>query len=299
MKKQIVLVLLCVFSIFLIFGSSSAWQGRMGGMGDPYGLTPDESDFLIHPALITRSEGFNVYTHFNFTYTNINQWDLEDDLTFWGGSSYQESDSSGDQYDYGALLGTSFNLGAGRMGIFFAYEGMNRDIEGDSDYPYSSTFYTLGVYNSTSADYDLESDINDFSLRIIYGQPIDVNCLNVGVEAKISYINEEQSNKWENNGGWSFLNHTTTTLWHWSEANTLWFQAPYDSDYWNAQIKTSANGRICLDNMVPIDVTLSFGGGFIFAGDNEYKYKANQSGVGSTDLDSDGDIDGFNPGVFK
>ncbi|MBW2182107.1 MAG: hypothetical protein JRG81_17320 [Deltaproteobacteria bacterium] len=52
MKKQMLLLVLVLLSVFLVFGSSLAWQGRMAGMGDPYGLTPDESDFLIHPSLI-------------------------------------------------------------------------------------------------------------------------------------------------------------------------------------------------------------------------------------------------------
>lgn len=303
MRKQMVLIFLGLLSVFLIVGSSIAWQGRMAGMGDPYGLIPDDSDFLIHPALIVNGEGLDFYSHLNFKYTGISQWDMDIDFDYNGlvipvgpvSGNYKESfDSSGDQYDYGALLGPVFSLGAGRMGIFLAYEGMNRDIDGDADY--TGSFSAVVPLYSTSADYDLESDMDDFSLRIIYGLPVDVNCLNLGAEAKISYVNEKQSNKWDDNGGISFLNLPISTFRsHW-EANTLWFQVPYDSDYWLAEFKGSANGRICLDNMMPIDVTLSFGGGPIFAGDNEYKYEAEYSGVGSTDLDADGDTDGFTLG---
>ncbi len=71
MKKQMALIVFVLLSVFLIFGSSFAWQGRMAGMGDPYGLTPDDSDFLIHPALITRGEGFDVFSHFNLFLVHI------------------------------------------------------------------------------------------------------------------------------------------------------------------------------------------------------------------------------------
>jgi hypothetical protein len=290
MKKQIVLVLLVLLSVFLVFGSSLAWQGRMAGMGDPYGLTPDDSDFLIHPALIVGGEGFDFYSNLDFKYTGISKWDIYIE-------PFDESfDSSGDQFDYGAMLGPVFSLGTGRMGIFFAYEGMNRDIEGDADYPGDPSWPPFADA-STSADYDLESDMNDFSLRLIYGLPIDVNCLNIGAEAKISYIDEKQTSEWENNDGRSLLNRLNIIARnHWA-ANTLWFQVPYDSDYWQAEFKASANGRICLDNMMPIDVTLSFGGGPIFAGDNEYKYEAeNTGGPPGAHFDADGDVDGFNIG---
>jgi len=293
MKKGIFVGIAAIVAMMMLSVTAYSWQGRMGGMVDPYGLTPDDSDFLIHPSLITRGEGFDVYSHFNFTYTDITKWDLDIDDLFFGTNWDESYDSSGDQFDYGALLGTAFGLGKGRMGIFFAYEGMNRDIDGDADYTSSQNQFGS---TSTSADYDLESDINDFSLRFIYGFPIDVNCLNLGIEAKISYVDEKQSNEWEIGDGGSFLNHPLATLNVFWEANTLWFQVPYDSDYWNAGLKASANGQICLDSIGPIDVALSFGGGFIFAGDNEYKYEVNEPGGDTADVDGDGDIDGFNLG---
>jgi len=113
---------------------------------------------------------------------------------------------------------------------------------------------------------------------------------------KISYREEDQKNEWANNAGRSFLNHPMATINFWMEANTLWFQVPYDSDYWDAQFKGSVNGQICPGGIDPIDITLSFGGGFIFAGDNEYQYETEQSGIGTADADLDGDVDGWNIG---
>jgi len=280
-------------TVFIFSSPSFAWQGRMSGMAEPYGLIPDESDFLIHPSLITRGEGFDVYSHVDFTYTDIYKWDMDLDVT---SSPWEESfDSSGNQYDYGALLGIAFPLGAGRIGIFFEYDGMDRDIDGDADYLYSTSSFNLGD-TSTSADYDLDTDMDSFSLRLIYGLPVDFNCLNIGGEAKISYIDEKQNSNWENNAGTSLENQPLTSYLFWWEANTLWFQIPYDSDYWDAQFKASADGKICFDGINPLDITLTVGAGFIFSGDNEYNYSADMTGVRRAYVDVDGSVDGYNLG---
>ena len=148
MKKGIFFLMAVTMAMLLVAGASYAWQGRMSGMASPYGLTPDDSDFLIHPSLITRGEGFDVYSNFDFIYTDIYKWDFENNIN---GSFWKDSyNSSGDQYNYDALLGVAFQLGTGRMGVFFEYEGMERDIDGDAEYPDSST----GPDLSNAADYD-------------------------------------------------------------------------------------------------------------------------------------------------
>jgi hypothetical protein len=47
-------------------GVSHGWQGRMAGMGDPFGLVQDESDFLIHPSGIADGKGTNFYGNYRF-----------------------------------------------------------------------------------------------------------------------------------------------------------------------------------------------------------------------------------------
>ncbi|MBW1814501.1 MAG: autotransporter outer membrane beta-barrel domain-containing protein [Deltaproteobacteria bacterium] len=264
MKKILLVVVGLV--VFAFVGNSYSWQGRMEGMGNPYGLV-------------------------SFTYTDITQWDLDAESGV--GDTYY--DASGDQQDYGAMAGTAFPVGPGRLGIFFAYEGVRRDVDGDADY---SDMGSTSGDGSTTADYDLESDMDDFSLRFIYGLPINVNCLNVGGEMKFAYRDEEQKNKWDNNVGYSFLNIPTIsqTGFFWVEANTFMFQIPYDSDYWDAQFKGSVAGKVCPAGIKPIDVVFSFGGGFIFAGDNEYTFEGELDPFRDAYVDGDGDISGWNLG---
>jgi len=59
MKRTPLLIVVLTFLVFSMAGIAHGWQGRMAGMGDPYGLIKDESDFLIHPAGIAKGQGIN------------------------------------------------------------------------------------------------------------------------------------------------------------------------------------------------------------------------------------------------
>ncbi len=75
MSKRILFVVLLPVLVFALAGVSYSWQGRMGGMGDPFGLVADESDYLIHPAKIAKGEGIRFYGDYRFTYTGVTKWD--------------------------------------------------------------------------------------------------------------------------------------------------------------------------------------------------------------------------------
>ncbi len=57
MKKVVITMIGLLLLVFALSGISYGWQGRMGGMGDPYGLVEDESDYLINPAGIAQGQG--------------------------------------------------------------------------------------------------------------------------------------------------------------------------------------------------------------------------------------------------
>ena len=73
MRKSYLLMILPLL-VLVLANTSYGWQGRMGGMGDPYGLIADESDFLIHPAKISKGEGVRFYGDYRFTYTGVMDW---------------------------------------------------------------------------------------------------------------------------------------------------------------------------------------------------------------------------------
>jgi len=124
MKKSVFIGIAVIMVMLMLSVTAYSWQGRMGGMGDPYGLTPDESDFLIHPALIANGKGLKFYSNFDYTYTGISQWDLDIEVS---SAQWESFDGSGDRQDYGALLGSAFSAGPGRLGVFFAYDGSRQD----------------------------------------------------------------------------------------------------------------------------------------------------------------------------
>ena len=73
MKKFLTFCLLLLF-LFIAPMASEAWQGRMAGMGDPYGLLEDESDLLIHPGKLAAGKGVRFYGNYCFNYTDIIDW---------------------------------------------------------------------------------------------------------------------------------------------------------------------------------------------------------------------------------
>jgi hypothetical protein len=187
MKKRILLFIVCLSLLVLaLAGTSQAWQGRMGGAGDPYGLLSDESDFLIHPAKIAKGEGVRFYGDYRFTYTGVLDWDHEVDMLTTASvlANFYDYETSGQEYKHNALLGATTPLGPGRFGIFFTYNGMRGNYDGDE------VEWTGAVYNYYN--YNLTSDLDNFALRLIYGLPI--GGFNLGGEVQFAYRQEKQEN---------------------------------------------------------------------------------------------------------
>jgi hypothetical protein len=244
MRKRYLLLLLPLLLLALA-GTCYGWQGRMGGMGDPYGLVADESDFLIHPAKIARGEGIKFYGDYRFTYNGVTDWDYEFSRFSLAGvwSRTYWDNVSGDEYRHNALLGAAFPLGPGRMGLFFTYDGMRGDYDGD--------------YASTGGSFErleLMSTLDNFALRLLYGMPL--GGFKLGGEVQFAYRQEKKETK----------SYTATSTWvneYWYWINVyMW---PYESSYWEALLKGSIEGKVG-----PLDLEFTVRGGFDFASDNEW-----------------------------
>ncbi len=164
-------------------------------MGNPYGLVEDESDFLIHPFGIANGEGLKFYGGYSFKYRDVLDWDYT--LTTFSPTTGVLREQwpfrgSGDEIKHDALAGAAFPLGSGRMGLFFNYVGKRGDFDGkenEFNYPGSTFFH----------EYDLKSDLDAFSLRLLYGLPlgnIKIEGLPMGIfkfggEIELAYRNEE------------------------------------------------------------------------------------------------------------
>ncbi|MCJ7774396.1 MAG: autotransporter domain-containing protein [Desulfobacterales bacterium] len=281
MKKYLLLFTLMLLSVFMVFGSSHAWQGRMAGMGDPYGLVQDESDILIHPAMIMNSFGTRFYTHYRFTYTDVMDLDYKWNFSDPSQSFDYDFKASGDEYQHEALLGSTFNLGSGRMGVFFTYENKNGEYDGKIDQsgtPFPDT------------DFNLDSDKMDFTLSFLYGFPID--CINIGFEAGLAYHNEENKTV-QGVPGTGIKNNVFPVVlfpinW-WS--NIYPYMIPYDSEYYETFVKAS----IASELGCAADFGLTLSGGYIFSGDNELDSEGDTV-IGYMDTEMDGDVDGWSLG---
>jgi hypothetical protein len=258
-KRCIVSVVL--FLLVLSFACvSQAWQGRMGGMEDPYGLVQDESDFLIHPAKIANGQGIKLYGDYQFNYTGVLKWDNEVDI-FSALTYIYPRDTSGDELRHKALVGAAFPLGFGRMGLFFTYDGMRGDYDGKD----TCWDPVPSLYHDT---YDLKSDLDNFAFRLLYGLPIGGG-FKLGAEAQIAYSQEENKTLYNED---DLTSHVLDKNYPFGDItiyeNLFPFMMPYDSSYWEALFKGSLDGKVG-----PLDLEFTLRGGFDFGGDNKYEWE--------------------------
>jgi len=267
MRKKYLLLLLPLLVLGLA-SSSYAWQGRMGGMGDPFGLVADESDYLIHPAKIAKGEGVRFYGDYRFLYTGVTDWDVD----FYGGAA--SLDFPGNELRHNALLGSAFPLGPGRMGLFFTYEGQRGDFD----------------FSDVDAAIKLTDDLDNFALRLLYGLPI--GSFKLGGEVGVAYCQEEKE----------FFDYWTDMTEGLVNFHMYWFDyqsnlfippfVPYDSAYWEIPMKLGVEGKVG-----PLDLEFTVRGGIIISGDNTLRINE-QEPVGNVidGVDMDGEVSGWRIG---
>lgn len=268
MKKGRWFILILCFLVFTFTGIAHSWQGRMAGMGDPYGLIEDESDFLIHPSGMAKGEGLKFYGHYRFIYRDVNDWDYTLDRFNTAGvlSLDLPHKSSGDEREHDALFGAAFPLGPGRMGLFFKYAGKDNDYSGSENEWRSGTLYFH--------QYNFRSDVDEFALRLLYGLPM--GGFKLGGEIQLAHRGEENGIFFNGDQGGG-----VRRLW-WNnpfgeedpQRNLFPFIFPFDSQYWEALFKSSVGGAIG-----PAEISFTMRGGFIFNGDNDYDFTRLQSSI--------------------
>ena len=236
------------------------------------------SPILIHPAKLAQGQGVKFYGHYRFTYTDVMDWDF--DYTEIGGVAFfYNYDTSGQEYNHNALLGAATPLGPGRFGIFFTYDGMRGDYDGDE-------FYTFG---SNFAEYDLTKDLDNFAVRLLYGLP--VGPIDVGMELGMAYRNEMQ--KWS----WNQIDMFVSTQNYWlawlvPERNLFPLMIPYDSQYWELLWKAGMEVKL-----LPVIIDIGLRGGYIIGSDNDYEYLFGiPAGANGYNVDMDGDVTGWRIG---
>lgn len=283
MKTKSLFVVMLGFLVLFMAAPTYSWQGRMGGMGDPYGLVPDESDFLIHPAGIANGKGINFYGNYRFNYTDVMDWDFS--FRYFGvANALYPAKSSGDEYKHDALLGAAFPLGPGRMGLLFQYSGRRnnydgKEIENDFGTPNFSKF-------------NLDSDLDSFALRLLYGLPLGK--FKVGSEIQLAYRREENKSKFYfdlfgTDGGPAIGTNQPVGQDDFS-TNTFPFMMPYNSKYWEGLLKGSLEGAVG-----PVKIAFTMWGGIIFSGDNKLDFsEITPIGTGSSVMK--GDVKGWSAG---
>lgn len=273
MKKVLVSLMLCLLLVFVFSGISYCWQGRMAGMGDPFGLVADESDYLIHPAKIANGEGVRFYGDYRFTYIGVSDWDVDINVL----SMNPSFDMSGHEYRHNALLGAALPLGPGRMGIFFTYDGERGAFDGASIFsnPVNNRFF------------EWDNRLDNFALRLLYGLPL--GSFKLGGELGLAYCHEA-------NRQFSFLADLSSGRVNFPDINVDFATPPfipYDSAYWEIPFKAGVDGKVG-----PLDLEFTLRGGVIVSGDNTLAIETQSpAGVVTSSGDLDGDVTGWRIGA--
>lgn len=272
MKKTHLFILILTFLIFSFSNLSYGWQGRMGGMGDPYGLVQDESDFLIHPAKIANGKGIIFYGNYRFNWEDVTDWKHKRT----GNLLYNPMRASGDEWSHDALMGAAFPFGPGRMGILLQYSRKDGDFDGNEP----SSF---GLY-----EFSLKNELDDVVLRLLYGLPI--GGFKLGGEIQLAYRQEENKTSISSN----LVSIDDITYGRpLDPLNILPYMTPFNSKYWQASLKGSLEGSIG-----PAQFSFTTHGGFIFSGDNKFHYvNITLPATINQDKDVRGDVDGYQVGA--
>jgi len=283
MKKVHLFILIIGFMILYLAGPGHSWEGRMAGMGDPYGLIEDESDFLIHPSGIANGKDINFYGNYRFNWRDVPDWNHN--RTYFASpppNDYNPIENSGHEWQHNGLLGAAFPIGPGRMGLFLEYTGKRGDYSGRNNEFYDPNYY----FNRFSFD----SDHDAFALRLLYGLPL--GGFKLGGEIQLAYRLEENKTfiyeDWLGGTYQLYWNFPFGNLFAWINLHQFLF--PYDSKYWEGILKGSLKGEIG-----PVKIAFTMKGGLIFWGDN--KYEATSDGIGGSGfIDVSGDVKGWNIG---
>ena len=257
-----------------------AWQGRMAGMGDVYGLVEDESDFLTHPAGIAAGKGVNFYFDARAKYNETTKWDYS--LSEANGShAYSYSfGADGDEWYGEGLIGVAFPVGTGRAGIFFDYAG-NAIRRGKYN---GSEVYASLSGSSDLSSFDLKNDNDNYTIRFLYGMPVAPD-FRLGAELQVSYKDEILTESF-------YTTHSFYQNYLWNTINPYYnllpYGIPYDSQYLEAQAKLSAEGMIG-----PAKVSFTVKAGRPFGGINKYNYFNDNL----DEVRMEGDVEGWNAGI--
>lgn len=282
-RRYIIICFALVFFFFAFENAGFAWQGRMGGMGDPYGLIPDESDFFIHPSKMKKGEHAKFYANFRYTHPEATDWNygLNRFLPTGAFNSSQHFYTSGSENTFNGNIGSTFPAGPGAMGIFFSYEGEKGKYDGSE---YSTTATPENFL------YDLSNKNHHFQLTSIYSFPL--GDIKMGTELGIakksddqeSFIYDTKSIRGTQNYPWS---------WAFPYLSTFPFMIPYDSDY------TEIQGKIGIQRQWDAsDIVATVRGAHIISGNNDYIYSY-QSPLGTTTnyVDMYGNVKGYSVGT--
>jgi hypothetical protein len=167
------------------------------------------------------------------------------------------------------------------MGVFFTYDGMRGNYDGDEDV----------LLQNNYAAYDLESDLDNFAVRLLYGLPAGGG-MNLGFELGMAYRDEMQETWWNETA----VPGVGSRNFPWSMGVTsrsqFPFMIPYDSEYWELLWRAGLEVKL-----LPVTIDVDLRGSYIITSDNSYTFEWHSPvGTITEDVYMDGNVDGWRIG---
>jgi hypothetical protein len=235
MKKKCLLFLGVGLLLICFASASSAWQGRMSGMGDPFGLVSDESDLLVHPAKIVDGKGSNYYGDYKFDYHQITKWENIATFTIPNTSVFLIHSplmATGSERDHDASLGGTWAFGPGRIGIFVHYALKEGSYGGSNNFNQSGSLL--------QDSFALDTDADSFAVRLLYG--LQIGAWKLGTEVGFSHKSHQNFTDYLTGDGVHLTNNPLGAMV--TEYDTFTFMTPDDSSWNEAALKISAERAI-------------------------------------------------------
>ena len=157
--------------------------------------------------------------------------------------------SSAKEYDHNSLMGVAFPLAKGRMGVFFSYDNKMGDFDGHGS-------YDAGLPDPKRLNYDMDSHLDNYALRLIYGLP--VRSVDLGFEMGFAYRSEDQNETVivpPQFGDPAKGSKNYVRGWDTPELSLFPFMIPYDSSYWELFGKAGVKKKLnCNDITLPANI---------------------------------------------
>ena len=268
----------CLSLTACLIVASTAWadQGRISGMGDPVGLIKDDTDYLVHPSLLSPSR-VNYFLNYSASYDKTKDWNI---------NAHGEGTALAHQIDLGGQGEWSFSNHGGshthKVQLGVEVPTLGGSWAAILEYTTNQGKYDNGqAMQGVAYAWTMDDEERNWNARFLYATKVDTYQL--GLEFQLGHKNDK-NDQFDTNAQHADPNFA----WGGNNFDQFMYMIPCNSRYYEANTKLSFSGGE--ENRT---WAITFKAGLPFAADNQYA-----SGFMGRALPvMKGDVQGFNAGA--